>query len=908
MADAPGPPGACLPSDVHTVSSLISEVVARSAAPAAVERGLARLAGEHPEAPARLEAEPALARAVVAVLGASRSLTALLAVDAEALDILAHLDDRPPPPAPAKGVEALARWKRREYLRIAARDLLGHDQLPQVGAALAALAEDVLRSACAMTGRDHGLAVIGMGKLGGRELNYASDIDLIFAGDMDPLPVMEVARSCFRVDTNLRPEGRSGALVMPVSSYEAYWDRWAKPWEFQALLKARPVAGDPDLGAAFAGAASARVWGRPFGVDELRSLRDIKARAEKAIARKGLTQRELKRGRGGIRDAEFAVQILQLVHGRSDPALRSATTLDALGELAAGGYVDRADARTLADGYTFLRTVEHRLQLDDEQQVHAVPEDPEARRRLARVMGYRDDAAGTALARFEGDLNRHQHAVRSVHEQLYFRPLLEAFAGHLGAMPHEAMEQRLAAFGFAEVERTRRMLRQLTRGLTRSSRLMEQMLPLILDWLSKSPDPDLGLLGLSALAGLAERVPDLVATFRDSPEAARRLCILLGTSRLFHRGLEQHPQMLQGLGDDDALAPRSRDTLAGAAVAALRWRSGAEARRAALLRLKRTEELRLAAGDILELTDVDATGAGLAALAEAALQAALDTIACPVPLAAVGMGRFGGQELSYASDLDVLLVSGAASVEETAAANAAAEALLRLMKGPAPATSIYVLDLNLRPEGRQGPLVRSLDDYRTYYERWALTWERQALLRARPVAGDPELGSSFMALIEPWVWQPVSEETVREIRRMKARIERERIPVREDPQFHLKLGKGSLSDVEWTVQLLQLRQQVRGQGTMTALAALEEAGAISGPDAVALADAYRFCERARNRLFLIRGMQLPSGGADALPTEADRLALLARSLGTTGPELRERYRTVTRRARSVMERLFYGLA
>ncbi|MGH2707260.1 MAG: bifunctional [glutamine synthetase] adenylyltransferase/[glutamine synthetase]-adenylyl-L-tyrosine phosphorylase, partial [Actinomycetota bacterium] len=280
---------------------------------------------------------------------------------------------------------------------------------------------------------------------------------------------------------------------------------------------------------------------------------------------------------------------------------------------------------------------------------------------------------------------------------------------------------------------------------------------------------------------------------------------------------------------------------------------------------------------------------------------ALDTVSPPVPMAVVAMGRFGGAELSYASDLDVLLVYESPSPDDFAVAEGAAEALVRLVKGPTPVTRLYLLDADLRPEGRRGPLARSLGGYRAYYRRWAQTWERQALLRARPVAGDPELARRFMEVVGEWVWRPLNESEVREIRRMKARVERERIPPREDPQFHLKLGRGSLSDVEWTAQLLQLRHRVPAPGTMVALARLEEAGALCAADAAALGESYRFCERARNRWYLIKGAP-----DDALPTQADQLARLAASLGTTASELRDRYRKVTRRARQVVERLFYG--
>ena len=878
------------PVRLHAVvPDVIGDAVERSAAPAAVEVALTRLAEEQPAAHARLVEDEQLREAAVAVLAASRFLTRLVLADAAAVDVLADLDRRPP-----VDVGQLARWKQLELLRIAARDLGGRDDFDSVGAALAGLADDVLVAAVQGASAD-GVAVVGMGKLGGRELNYASDIDVLFVGDGDTRPVLEAARACFRVDVDLRPEGRDGPLVRTLPSYEQYWDRWASTWEFQALLKARPVAGDPALGDAFLAAAQKRVWGRPFGAEELREVRAMKARTEGEVARRGLGDRELKRGPGGIRDIEFAVQVLQLVHGRQDPTLRSPTTLAALAELREAGYVDRDDGRTLADAYRFLRTVEHRLQLVDEQQVHAVPADDRAREHLARVCGFVD------LASFDNELRRVQAGVRTIHERLFFRPLLEAFAG-TSALSPEAAQTRLAAFGFAEAERTRQAVAELTRGLTRSSRLMQQMLPLLLGWLSESPDPDLGLLGLRTLATGPHRVGRLVTTFRDRPEAARRLCLLVGTSRLLVTGLSRNPDLIAVLGDDAALAARSRAELSERATAALGWRGSREHRRQGLLRLARSEELRITARDVLGLEGVEQTGAGLTALAEAVVEAALRTVEPKVPFAVVAMGRFGGGELSYASDLDVLLVYDGTTAEEFAAADEAAEALLRLVSGTTPAERIFTLDAGLRPEGKQGPLARSLDGYRSYYERWAQTWERQSLVRARTIAGDPTVAAAFTGIVHDFVWgTPFTEEQVREVRRMKARVERERIPPGDDPQFHLKLGRGSLSDVEWTAQLLQLRHGVRAPGTMAALGALETADVLDPVDARVLAEAYRFCERARNRWFLVKGAP-----GDALPTQKEQLDRLARSLDTTAVELRDEYRRVTRRARAVVERLFYG--
>ena len=874
----------------------LQQAIERSAAPADVARAVDQLEEVHDGARARLAEDERLLDATVAVFGASRFLTRLLLADTEAFGVLADLDTRSA--VDATDVDALRRWKQRELLRIAARDLMRLDALEDVGAALARLADDVLAAAWELAGRP-ALAVIGMGKLGGNELNYSSDVDVMFVGEGDARPLMEVARSCFRVDANLRPEGRDGPLVRSLESFEAYWDQWARPWEFQALLKARPTAGRPDEQEHFMAAANERLWTRPFGADELREVRALKARAEEEVARRGLRDRELKRGRGGIRDAEFAVQLLQLVHGRHDAALRSPTTLTALRELAAAGYVAEEDAGALADAYRFLRTVEHRLQLVDDQQVHTLPSDRPHLDRLARVLGYRDQPRASAVELFGEELRRHQGVVRSIHERLFFRPLLEAFTDGGGPLAPEAAEARLAAFGFADARRTRQAVRELTGGLNRTSRLMQQMLPLLLGWLSESADPDLGLLGLRTLATNQHSRARLVDAFRESPEAARRLCLLLGTGPRFATSFERQPEMVADLADDARLA---RPPAAELVTQALSWRGDAETRHRGLRRLKEAEELRIGARDVLGLDTVEATAGALTDLAEAVLGASLDTLEPPVPFAVIAMGRFGGAELSYASDLDVLLVFDAAGSDHVQAAERFAGELLRFVKGSTPATRLYLLDADLRPEGKQGPLSRSLEGYAAYYERYAQTWERQALTRARVVAGDESVGGGFTQLVNRFVWQrPFTDDDVREVRRMKARVERERIPSGEDPQFHLKLGRGSLSDVEWTAQLLQLQHGVREPSTMAALVALRDAGYLEPTDADALAEAYRFCERTRNRLFLVRG-----AAGDALPTQPDQLAKLGRSLDMSGAELREHYRRVTRRSRAVMERVFYG--
>jgi len=850
---------------------------------------------------------PTAATTAAVVRAASRSLARLLDADDAACAVLDDLDCRAP--VDDTSPDALVRWKRFELLRIAARDLTGLDPFERVAAALAAMASDVLDAAIRLADAVD-IAVIGMGKLGGHELNYASDVDvmLVAGPDADPTgatraasAALDIARRCFRVDLNLRPEGRNGALVRSLASYEAYWDRWAEPWEFQALLKARAVAGDRALGQAFEQSAAARLWSRRFRAEDLRAVRAMKARTEQDVARRGLSEREIKLGPGGIRDVEFAVQLLQLVHGSADPELRVPTTLTALDELADAGYVGRHDADQLAVAYRFLRTVEHRLQLDDEQQVHAIPAEPLELDRLARVLGYVGTASASAVERFLGELRNHQATVRAIHERLWFRPLLEAFA-HDGdrLLTEEAATTRLAAFGFTDVERTRQAVTELTRGLTRASRLMQQMLPLLLDWLSATPDPDLGLLGLRNLASGPQRSMELATAFRESAEVAQRLCRLLGTSRMLGELLRRNPDLIDSLADPNALRMRSRAELVAGTRAALDWRAGSDERWQALKRFTDREGLRIAASDVLDLVEVREVAGALSALAEAALEAALGVLQPPVPFAVIALGRLGGGELSYASDLDVLFVYDGSTPEDFAAAERVATTLLASIGGSRP--HIYDIDADLRPEGKDGPLARSLDAYREYYERWAQPWERLALVRARPVAGDASLAARFMGVRDDFVWKaPFTDDDRREIRRIKARVENERIPASEDPQYHLKLGRGTLSDVEFCTQLLQLEHGVRATATLDALGALAATGALTSDEHGILRESYEFCERTRNRWFLVN-----SAPGDFLPPRLEDLERLAVALGTTARDLRDEYRRVTRRARRVFERRFYG--
>ena len=843
---------------------------------------------------------------LVAVLAASRSLAELLERDELALGVIADPSVR----APLDADQPVA-WKHRELLRIAALDLTGAARLEATTSALSAMARDVLQHACDATADASRtrLAVLGMGKLGGDELNYASDVDVLFVGEGDPQDlerraraILELAGRSFRVDASLRPEGRDGPLVRSLASYESYWERWAQPWERQALLRAVPVAGDGDLGAEWMAAVARLLWGQAFTADDLRHVRALKVRAEEAVRRRGDAEREVKRGPGGIRDIEFAAQLLQLVHGRVDEELRTPNTFVALDALAAGGYVAPEDAAQLAAAYRLLRRIEHVLQLDEERQTHTVPADRESRRRVARILGYHGSRSGGATAHFDDDLAAHRRRVRSVHERVWFRPLLESLSG-AGPLSPDAAAERLAAFGFTDLERTRQAVTELTRGLTRSSRMMRQVLPLLLDWLSASPDPDLGLLGLRRLATGEQRSRALARAFRESPEVARHLALVLGTSRRLGDVLVANPDLIERLPDPARLRTRPLSDLVDSARNAVVWRAQPEQRQQAMQRWQQRQLLGVAARDLFGQAPTEVVGADLAALASASIAAAMDALEPRVPVAVLALGRLGGAELGYASDLDVVFVHEGNDQSDADEADRVATGVVRFLGGSTPAERVWAIDTALRPEGRNGPLSRSFDAWQAYLGRWASTWERQAYLRMRAVAGDEQLGERLSEVVDAAIWQrPFTEEDAREVRRMKVRIEHERLGRDEDPEFHLKLGRGSLSDIEFTVQLLQLRHRVPGAATIGVMHALVEAGHLPADEAQVLEEAYRFCERTRNHSYLV------VGPGDALPIRPERITPLARSLGFTVAGLREEYRRVTRRARRVVERRFYDRA
>ena len=955
----------------------VAEGLAAAADPDLAALGLVRLTeavlrmpSAHPAGPAHLldllTADTDRRRRVLLTLGGSRALVDHFAAHPEHWPAAA---DATPPSAEglrtalttavtpgARGertaYDALRVAYRRELVGIAALDLSAPDpvaHLPKAAEALAQLAESALEAGLVIAREEFGpghedcrLAIIGMGKTGGGELNYVSDVDVIFVAE--PAPGVDEERAVkvgttlatstmkacaaqtgegtlWPVDAALRPEGKAGPLVRTIASHKAYYDRWAKTWEFQALLKAWVSAGDREVGMAYKEALKPLIWGAAGRDNFVEDVQAMRRRVEKHVP-PAEAARQLKLGPGGLRDVEFSVQLLQLVHGRHDESLRSATTLQALLALAAGGYVARDDAATLDAAYRLLRTLEHRIQLYRLRRTHLMPDAPDELRVLGRALGLAGNPAEAVVALWQS----HAREVRRIHERLFYRPLLSAAArlstDEAVLSPQQARE-RLAALGFRDPAGAMRHLEALTTGVSRRAAIQRTLLPVMLGWFADEADPDAGLLAFRRVSDDLGTIHWYLKMLRDEGSAAERLAHVLGRSRYAADLLIRAPESVSILGDPDGLRPRSQESLAATLRSAAARKDAPDKAMAAVGALRRHELLRIVLGDLTGTFAPDQVGAALADLAGATIEAALDVATrvvgargadgVLVDVLVVGMGSLGGRDLGYGSDADVMIVHRPRDgVSEEAAHRqgvAVVQELVRLVAATAP--DAVLLDADLRPEGKNGPLSRSLASYAVYYERWALTWEFQALLRARPIAGDRALWEDFAALIDPLRYPAagLNPTQIREIRTMKARVESERLPRGADPRTHLKLGRGGLTDVEWTVQLLQLRHAhavpgLRAPGTLAGLRAATEAGLVGAEDSETLATAYENAARLRNAILLWRGR--PGDAVPADVRDADGVGRIVGREPGTGAELVEAYLRQSRRARAVTETLFYA--
>jgi glutamate-ammonia-ligase adenylyltransferase len=787
-----------------------------------------------------------------------------------------------------------------------------------------------------------------MGKCGARELNYISDVDVIYvidAGDLDDArastigtalaagisrAISSVAREpgLWEVDANLRPEGKSGPLVRTLASHESYYARWAESWEFQALLKARTIAGDRELGERYENAVAPLIWSSAGREGFVESVQAMRRRVTEHIPA-AEEQRQIKLGRGGLRDVEFTVQLLQLVHGRSDESLRRRDTTSAIAALSAGGYIGRSDAAAFDQAYRYLRLLEHRIQLFQLRRTHLMPVSEPALRALAKaVLGPFHTGrphSDALLAQWQ----KTKRSVRELHERIFYRPLLNTAAKlstEDARLTPEAAQGRLAALGYLDPKGAMRHIEALTAGVSRRAALQRQLLPILLDWLAEGVDPDAGLLAFRRVSEALGTTHWYLGMLRDSTAAAERLCHVLSNSRLIADLLEVSPESVAWLGTNKDLAPLGFEAQWQEITAKMSRHSDPESAMRLIRLIRRREILRTAIADSAGLLNQDEVGTALADTDRAAVLGALRVaegiVSAKGPLKTamliVAMGRQGGREIGYGSDADVMYVHRALPgfTEEEAQEQAArivakvSSLLTQPLKPAIMAERVLQMDADLRPEGKNGAMVRSLDSFAEYYRRWSLVWEAQALLRARPMAGDDSLARDFVALIDPIRYpEKISEHDVREVRRVKARVEAERLPRGADPARHLKLGRGGLSDVEWLVQLLQLQHagehaELRTTSTVEALDAAASLGLLSVADARLLADSWRLASRIRSANVIWSGR-----ASDLLPSSRRDLEAVARWCGYEpghAAALEEDYLRLGRRARAVFERVFYG--
>ena len=908
------------------------------------------------------------------------------------------------------GYTALRVAYRAALTKIALVDVCSPDPvelMPTVGRHLADLAAAALEGALAIARTEVAeglggapargasvdaldLAIIGMGKCGARELNYISDVDVVYV--IAPVPASELPegvaplteQDCaqigtelvhaltkaimapaaepplWEVDANLRPEGKDGPLVRTVESYVRYYKRWAENWEFQALLKARPIAGSAHLGEKYARAIEPFVWESAARDSFVESVQAMRARVTDNIPAAQL-ERQIKLGPGGLRDVEFTVQLLQLVHGRTDPAVRTKSTLDSLAALTRASYISRSDTEAFSRDYKKLRLLEHRIQLMQLRRTHLMPDRAGEQRALARSLVPAERMGTLSAEQMLKAWQKLKRNVRSLHERIFFRPLLAAvstLSRDEVALSDQAAQDRLAALGYRDPRGAMRHIEALTNGVSRRAEIQRHLMPVLLGWFAEGVDADAGLLGFRLVSESLGTTSWYLRMLRDSPAAAERLCQILSSSRYITDLLEDAPTSITWLDKVADLQPLSAGALKAEITSLLsRHEDSADAMRAVRY-LRRREILRIAMGDALNLLSVQQVCTGLATVDECTIGAALalaereeinagerDEKTTPqksdapqrdsqeatgkkspedeqwnpllTEITVIAMGRLGGAENGFGSDADVMFVhrpvEGADEKEAQAQANRIVNRLMQLIKQPVrPAIRAerpLEVDADLRPEGKQGALVRSLDSYRAYYERWAETWEFQALLRARPIAGSEDLGRAFVELIDPYRYpREFTAEQAQQVRRMKARVEHERMPHGADRTRQLKLGRGGLSDVEWLVQLIQLQHAHKVEGlrttsTLEALDAAVQANLVAAEDAEVLRDAWLLATKIRGGNVL-RGVRQ----SDLLPTLRDALEAVARWSGYTpgsARQLEEDYLRVTRNARKVYERLFF---
>jgi len=823
---------------------------------------------------------------------------------------------------------ALTKFNRRILLRIAIADLTGHIDVESTMLLMSRLADECIRAAYELAVRLAGpraheagqFCVLAMGKLGASELNLSSDIDLVYIfnpsgpgeGGIAAARIGEIitellSSGCFRIDMRLRPGGRNSPLAVPAEGALNFYQSYGQTWERAALLRARPVAGSLELGRDLLDGLRRFVYRSYLDFDTLRQLRAMKHLVEAELRSPDLIERNIKLGRGGIRELEFIVQALTLIYGGRDPRIRTEKTIGALDLLDNFGYLPTERARELAEAYLFLRNVEHKLQVVSGRQTHTLPRDDAGMRALAVRLGMGKNAKSPA--RLRATLRKHRELVANQfretlvggEEESLTRISDAARASWRAASDRVMAERKLAALGFAHPRESFSNLEILARGsphapaTPRRFELLETIGPILLDEISRLPDPDLALHNLADFISAVGARTSFLALLEQHPSTRRVLLSLFASSSYLSSLFIRHPDMLDTLVRSDlAQRRRTRDELERELAGRLDAYTDFESRLDAIRTFRHQEFLRIAIADVAGELELGEVKTELTLLAETVLRAALilaypevaqrHQIPVGLKLSCIAMGRLGAGEMSYNSDLDLIFVydgEGDAMRGREIAARIA-QKLIAILETRTREGYAYKLDLRLRPSGNQGPLVTSLEGFRAYHRQSSAVWERQALVRARVVAGDAALGEAVEAARLEFVFgRGLSAREIAEIAQMRMRMEME-IGVESATRLNLKQGRGGLVDVEFVAQMMALvhghqHPALRQRSTLDLLVELEALGLLNLDEAVALRDGYVFLARLENRLRIESDQP-----AWAVPTNPDALRPLARRMGYQG--------------------------
>lgn len=882
--------------------------------------------------------------------------------------------------------QRLRRHKQREFLRIGARDLGSLASVEETMGEVTTLADFALEAAYRFcradlerqhgrlrvpgASRDNRFVILGMGKLGGRELNFSSDVDLIYLYETDEpghrgaiSPVEFFGRLAerltdamgritedglvFRTDLRLRPMGSQGPSAQPVAAALLYYESWGLCWERSALVKARPVAGDVELGDAFLDDVRPFVYRRYLDFTTVEELRDMKTRIERQqLPGDDARERNLKLGYGGIREVEFFVQALQLVNGGYDARIRKRNTLEAIAELARCGYVPEAESEALSAAYRFLRDVEHKIQIFAHEQSHEIPEGADRERALARRLNYIDEPGGEAHA-FWKAYRKHTGVVHAAFDRLFYsaRKEISAHRDQPEAEFWQDLERQervvgeLRKRGFLDPDKAYRDLLAVRDGSgatppsPKRRKVMRDLMPALMKTILDSGEPQQALGHMAEFGRRIGARTGFLTLLAENPKTTRLLINLFANSRFLSDLFVNRPELLDSLIRVDLTRIAKTGVEMREEVNASMAKAGDVEGKLDSLRRYRVEEfIRLGLHDLGGELGFDESIAQLTGLAETCLDAAL-TLArgelgarygSPAMgrFAILAMGKLGEAQLDYHSDLDLVFLYDSPEAVETRGGPAGkivaheyyvklGQQVIACLSAPTREGIAYKLDMRLRPSGRSGPLVSSLEAFRRYHEASSQLWERQALIRARFVAGDPRLGAAAEAIAERFAYQGgFSPEDASEVDRLRMRMEREL--AREDgSRFDVKTGRGGLIDVEFLVQMLQLRfghehATLRQRDTLGAAAALRELGLLGARDYQTLVEGYTFLRRLGHRLRLDR-----EHDTHILEREPGRLRAVALALGyeervhkSPGAALLRDYENRRERIRACYERFF----